>query len=118
MASTVSHQTDRTDKPKKFYPGMSEEELKAVKQFPKKLDKTFSKIKEDGGYSNKDMCDIFNPYISTSQIVSKICAERGEDKRHVNLDTMVTMRRIFGISIDKLIDECFQSLPAHELPKK
>lgn len=115
-ASETAPETARVDK--KFYPGLSEEEIQAVDQFPYKLDEAFREIKEDGGYSSKDMCDIFNPCISTPQIVSKICAERGKDKRHVSRNTMVVMRRVFGISIDRLIDGCFQNLPPRQPLKK
>ena len=101
LASTVSPQTDRTDKTKIFYPGLTEEEFNAVGQFSKKLDKAFSKIREDGGYSSKDMCDIFDPCISAPEIVSKICAEHGKDTRHVNRDTMVTMRRTVPLTYNK-----------------
>ena len=73
---------------------------------------------DSGTYSQKEMFDLLRPFISAPNIVSKLCAVAGADKRHVNLKLMAAMRRVFGVSIDELLDECFQYLPDREPPKK
>lgn len=90
---------------------LSQEEEEIINNFQKVLDKKFAEIVR-GNYSSMDMFNMLYPILSSPNIVSKIVADSPYfgDKRHVNIKLMVAMRRVFGISIDEMIDENFKSL--------
>lgn len=113
LASTVAPETARHTI-KKPQPNLSSDEIIAIDGFENRLDKKLGELKKQYRLTNDDMYDLLAPYLSGANIMSKICP-RGEstnsDRRHVNLLLMAAMRRVFGVSIDELLDECFQSLP-------
>ena len=109
----------RKEKTSTFYPPLSEAELEAIERFQTELDKKFGEIAY-GNFSAKEICDMLYPYVSTPYIASKISnlSPTAKDKRHVNLRIAAAMRRVFGVSLDEILDECFQSLPPRTPPKK
>lgn len=120
LANKVTRETARLND-RTYLPNLSEEEQDAIKNFPNMLDRQFRHMVDSETYSPKELCELLYPFLRDSNIASKIgmplCCEIA-DRRHVNLKLMAAMRRVFGISIDKLLDECFQYLPDREPPKK
>lgn len=120
LASTVRRETARFND-RTCQPSLSEEEKAAIKTFPEMLDKKFRNMVDSGTYSSKEMYELLYPYISAPCHVSRIGIDKASgmsDIRHINLKQMAAMRRVFGISIDQILDECFRSLPDREPPKK
>lgn len=102
---------------RKHHPSLSDREKEAVDYFQEMLDQKFQDIKESGGFSTEEIYDLLNPYINAPNIVSKICTNPDKpliDRRHVSLKLMAAMYRVFGISIDELLAECFESLETRE----
>lgn len=90
---------------------LSDKEVEAIDLFQDMLDQEILDIKQDGNYSDMDMYDMLRPFLSAPNIMSKIRHngdKDAKDKRHVNLEMMVAMRRAFGTSIDDIIDRTFQ----------
>lgn len=118
--NTVKRETARFTF-KKFQPELSPDEISAIDGFENRLDKKLGELKKQYRLTNDDMYDLLAPYLSGANIMSKICP-RGKstnsDRRHVNLLLMAAMRRVFGISIDELLDKCFESLPDRQPPQK
>lgn len=109
----------RKEKTSTFYPPLSEAELEAIDRFQTELDKKFGEVAYRN-FSAKEICDMLYPYVSTPFIVSKIAnmSPSAKDKRHVTLEIAAAMRRVFGVSIDEILDECLRSLPTRQPPKK
>lgn len=106
---------------RRHFSSLSDREIEAINLFPEMLDTKILDIMHDGKFTGDDMYDLLRPYISGPNIMSKICIDSGvrlQDRRHVNLKIMAAMRRVFGISIDKILDECFQSLEPRNPPQK
>jgi len=119
-ASKVQAETGRNNI-KGFQPCLSDDETAAIAKFQYMLDRQLSVLKDRYGLTSEEMYDLLRPYLSGPNIVSKIGVPPGckvADQRHVNLKLMVAMYRVFGISIDELLAECFQSLPERQPPKK
>lgn len=97
-------------KVKAVLPSLTDEEVEAINLFQDMLDQEILDIKQDGNYSDMDMYDMLRPFLNAPNIMSKIRhnGEDAKDKRHVNLEMMVAMRRAFGTSIDDIIDRTFQ----------
>lgn len=119
-ASTVPPETRRYNI-KGFQPSLSDDEIAAIEQFQYILDRQLRGLKDGYGLTAEEMYDLLRPYLSGPNVVSKIGVLPGckvTDQRHVNLKLMVAMYRVFGISIDELLAECFQSLPERQPPTK
>ena len=98
---------------RKHFTSLSDREIEAINFVPEMLDMTILDIMHDGKFTGEDMYDLLRPFISGPNVMSKICPNseiKLQDRRHVNLKIMAAMRRVFGISIDKILDECFQLL--------
>jgi len=120
LASTVQAETGRNNI-KGFQPSLTDDEVAATEKFQYILDRQLSVLKDRYGLTSEEMYDLLRPYLSGPNIVSKIGVPPGckvADQRHVNLKLMAVMHRVFRVSIDELLAECFQSLPEREPPKK
>lgn len=106
----------------KHFPSLSDKEVEAINLFRDMLDQKFLDIKREGKFSALEMCDLLSPYLENPYFFSKLHpggdAEYYADNRHINMDVMVAMRRIFGIDINALIDGVFQNLPPRKPPQK
>lgn len=78
-------------------PPLSEAEKNAIDQFSENLDRAFVEIKKKYNLSNYEMDHLLHPYISGPNVVSKICALTGKDKRHCNIQIMAAMCCVFGM---------------------
>lgn len=116
-----------TDKEKKetarfniheYFAGLSDSEQKAIDLCQEMLEEKLLDVKIKGNFSAQEMCDMFSPYMNNPLLLSRIGRKGMDDKRHINLKTVIAMRRIFGISIDEILDECFQPLEPRKPPQK
>lgn len=100
----------------------SADEVKAVEEFQAKLDEKLLEVMRTGNFSYQDMYRLLEPFISDYTFLYKIRVGENAlyraDNRHVSWRLMVAMRRIFGISIDAIIDKLFQGFPLRTPPKK
>lgn len=97
---------------------MSDSEQKTIELCQEMLEEKLLDVKIKGNFSAQEMCDIFSPYMNNPLLLSRIGIKGMGEKRHINLKTVIAMRRIFGISIDEILDECFQSLEPRKPPQK
>lgn len=105
----------------KHLPSLSEREIEAVKLFRDILDQKILDIRDDGKFTNQEMCDLLYPYLKNQTFLSRLYPNGdgdNHDSRHVNLNLAVAMRRVFGISIDELIDDSFLNFPPRQPPQK
>lgn len=104
---------------RKPWPSLSNAEQEAIEDFPQKLDGKFREIAQ-GDFTAMEIAELLDPYISNANIVSKIStlSPKAKDRRHVNLRIAAAMRRVFGVSIDAILDDCFRDLPPRTPPKK
>ena len=122
LASTVETKPETARHTiKKPQPNLSSDEISTIDGFEDRLDKKLGELKKQYHLTNDDMYDLLAPYLSGANIMSKICPKDksvNPDRRHVSLLLMAAMRRVFGISIDELLDDCFQTLPDRQPPQK
>lgn len=94
----------------KHFSSLSGSEVAAIELCQDMLGEKLLDIKLVGKYTALDLCDLLSPYVDNPAMLSRIGVKKTNDKRHINLRTVIAMRRVFGISIDEIVDECFQSL--------
>jgi len=119
-ASTVQAETGRNNI-KGFQPSLTDHEVAAIEKFQYMLDRQLSALKDRYSLTSEEMYDLLRPYLSGPNIVSKIGVPPGckvADQRHINLKLMAALYRVFGMSVDELLAECFQSLPERQPPKE
>lgn len=114
LANTLTRETARNNI-RKHKPSLSADEVAAIKKFQNRLDEALLDLKDSLGLTNEAIYELLSPILSGANIISKIGVPPGcVDRRHVTWKLMVAMRRVFGISIDKMIDGCFQNLPPRQ----
>lgn len=114
-------ETARISVNKKIVKRLTQEEITVIDGFENMLDKKLGDLKKGYHLTGEDMYNLLDPYLSGPNIVSKICPPSGsnaKERRHVNVLLMAAMHRVFGISIDAILYECFQSLPSRQPPRK
>lgn len=114
--------SENSSKYEKRFPSLSDREVEAIDLFQDMLDQKLLDIKREGKFSAMDMCDLLSPCLENLYFFSRLHpggnADNYADNRHVNMDVMVAMRRIFDIDINALIDRAFQHLPPRKPPQK
>ena len=104
------------------FPTLSDRDVEAVRLFQEMLDEKILDIKREGNYTNQDMYDLLGPFLSGPNVMSKIRIDSEDvniaDRRHVNLELAAAMNRVFGVSLDEILDELFQYLPPRTIPPK
>lgn len=65
----------------------------------------------DAAGSQAAVAKRLDPIIGGEDKLSKILAYTGADKRHINVRQMVAFRYIYGLDINKLVDELMKPKP-------
>lgn len=104
LASTVPPETARNKVDKKIVKGLTDEEVTRINRFQNRLEQAFLDIvaKEE---SQATVAKRLDPIIGGEDKLSKILAYTGADKRHMNMRQMVALRYVYGLDINKLVDE-------------
>lgn len=117
-----SHPRTHAETGRKHLPGLSDEEVKAIKEFQSNLDKKLVELKEKHKLSGLDMCDLFDPYLDSPSRLSNIAAStyssRSRGQRHVNWRVMAAMYLIFGQSIDEILSQSITPRSSEQRPDK
>ncbi len=108
LASKVPPEPARTDK--KVVQGLTDSEVARIKHFQDILEREVRSIVKKAG-SQAAVAKRLDPIIGGEDKLSKILAYAGADKRHINMRQMVAFRYIYGLDINKLVDELMNPKP-------
>lgn len=108
LASKVPPETARTDK--RVIEGLTDHEVSRIKRFRDMLEQEVWNIVDAAG-SQAAVAKRLDPIIGGEDKLSKILAYTGADKRHINVRQMVAFRYIYGLDINKLVDELMKPKP-------
>lgn len=104
LASTVPPETARNKVDKKIVKGLTDEEVAKINSFQYRLEQEVRNIVDKVG-RQATVAERLDPIIGGEDKLSKIVAHTGADKRHINMRQMVALRYVYGLDINKLVDE-------------
>jgi len=77
-----------------------------IKKISEAFDAAFRELPDSPTVKAKKLAPIVTDIAQTS----KIAAPTGKDKRHVNLQILAAMRFVYGVDINKVIDDFLRDL--------
>ena len=81
---------------------MDDEQTAIVENAKTIFDRAFATAVMASGLSQKDFATRMYPAIQNSEAISRII--NGAENRHANLEILVALRLVFGVSLDTVID--------------
>lgn len=104
LASTVPPEAARIKIDTEIVNGLTDWEVAKINSFQDRLEQEVRNIVDKVG-RQATVAKRLDPIISGEDKLSKMLAYAGNEKRHINMRQMVAFRYVYGLDINKLVDE-------------